>query len=653
MPAQARIGERLAAYRIEELIGRGGMGVVYRAEHSHLRRTVALKLLLPELAENTTFRDRFVRESRIAVSIPHPNIVTVYDAGEAEGLLYIAMEYIDGTDLASVLRHGRRLEPAEVLSIVAQAGSALDAAHERGLVHRDVKPGNILLDSQRAYLSDFGLTKPAAADTALSVPGQLVGTVNYVAPEQIRGDPLDGRADVYELGCVLYECLVGHIPYPRESEIAALYAHLQDPPPRPSEHAELPAAFDDTIAKGLAKSPADRFSTCAALLSSAREALGADLASLESVRMPSWPVVPSTTRPSLTSGRTRLPSARLWSGRRLIRAGILGSVIAVAAGTALALALTQGGGSSPGRSRSLTPPRTPGEPPRMVVTSVAVGARPTGIAVGTGGVWVANSGDGTVARLDPVTGTNTGRPARVGTRPVAIAERSHTVFVANSGGHSISRIDSLSGSPAGRAIPLGRAPRAIAVGVGEPTIWVAAGDGTVTRIDSASGAIVGDPIRIAGTTRGIATARGEAWVTSASGTVSRVDARRVVGRPVRVGRRPRGIAVGYGVVWVANEASNTVTRLSTHSGRVLGDPIRVGRAPAAIAVGLGYVWVANSGDGTVTRLTAPDGRVTGRPLRVGRRPLGIRVGAGSVWVTNQGSGTVSRIVPRNARPTSG
>jgi DNA-binding beta-propeller fold protein YncE len=594
-----------------------------------------------------------VGESRIAASIPHPNIVSVYDAGEAEGLLYIAMQYIDGTDLASVLRHGRRLEPAQVLSIVGQAGSALDAAHERGLVHRDVKPGNILLDSQRAYLTDFGLTKPAAAGTALSVPGQLVGTINYVAPEQIRGDPLDGRADVYELGCVLYECLVGQIPYPRESEIAALYAHIQDPPPRPSENAELPAAFDHTIAKALAKSPDDRFSTCAALLTSAREALGAESASDEAAVMPSWPVARTTPTRSLTSGRTRLPGARRWSGRRLVRAGILASLLAVAVGTALTLALTRGGGASPGRSQGAAPPRTPAEPPRMVVTSVAVGARPAGIALGTGGVWVANSGDGTVARLDPVTGTNTGTLARVGTRPVAIAERSHTVFVANTGGHSISRIDALSGSPTGGTIALGRTPRAIAVGVGEPTIWVAASDGTVTRIDTASGAIVGHPIRIGGRTRGIATARGEAWVTSANGTVSRIDARRVVGRPVRVGRRPRGIAVGYGVVWVANEASNTVTRLSTHSGRVIGDPIRVGRAPAAIAVGLGYVWVANSGDGTVTRLTPPDGRVAGRPLRVGRRPLGIRVGAGSVWVTNERSGTVSRIVPLNARPTSG
>jgi pimeloyl-ACP methyl ester carboxylesterase len=262
---------RIAGYRIEEPPRRGGMGAVYVAHDDRLGRRVALKVIAPELAGNEGFRERFLREWRIAASLEHPNVVPVHDAGEAGGQLYLAMRYVEGTDLKSLLAYEGKLEPSRALAIVAQVASALDAAHARGLVHRDVKPGNVLLDERaHAYLCDFGLTKDLAAAKGVTKTGQLVGTLDYIAPEQIRAEAIDGRADQYALACVLYECLAGRPPFQRESEAQMLWAHLQDePPPVPG----LPAV-DPVLRRGLAKEPADRHASCSELVASAQRALG-------------------------------------------------------------------------------------------------------------------------------------------------------------------------------------------------------------------------------------------------------------------------------------------------------------------------------------------------------------------------------------------
>jgi len=278
MGIDPRVGTEVAGHRILSVIGRGGMAVVYLAEHLRLGRKVALKVLDPEVAEDEPFRERFIRESRIAAGLDHPNIVTVYDAGEADGVLYLSMRYVEGTDLERLLRAETRLEPSRAVSIVSPCAAALDAAHAEGLVHRDVKPADILLESQsdgrdRVFLSDFGISKQLAASTRLTRTGSLMGTVDYVAPEQIRGEDVDGRADVYSLGCVLYRCLTGEVPFPRTSEITTIYAHLNDPAPRPSEHREgLPSGFDGVIERALAKSSDERFPTCGALADGLAEA---------------------------------------------------------------------------------------------------------------------------------------------------------------------------------------------------------------------------------------------------------------------------------------------------------------------------------------------------------------------------------------------
>ncbi|MDR3035960.1 MAG: serine/threonine protein kinase, partial [Kitasatospora sp.] len=263
-------GRTLAGYRLEHVLGRGGMAVVYRAEDLRLGRTVAVKLLAPELARNETFRQRFVRESHIAASLDHPNIVPVYDAGEVEGVLYLAMRYVRGRDLRALLDREGPLGPAQTVRIAVQVASALDAAHAHDLVHRDVKPGNVLIAEgtdpdhpEHAYLTDFGLTKKSLSLTGLTSVGQFVGTLDYVAPEQISGKPVDGRCDVYSLGCVVFEMLTGDPPYRRDDDLALLWAHLNDPPPDVRERrADLPAGVGAALRRAMAKRPGERYGSC-------------------------------------------------------------------------------------------------------------------------------------------------------------------------------------------------------------------------------------------------------------------------------------------------------------------------------------------------------------------------------------------------------
>ena len=251
-------GDVVAGYEVGEPVGRGGMGEVFRAIDVRLDRPVALKLLVEQLSGDEGFRERLLRESRLAASLDHPNVVPIYEAGEADGRLFIAMRYVAGTDLKSLLRREGPLEPERAVAIASQVAEALDAAHRKGLVHRDVKPSNVLLDQEggreHVYLADFGLTQ-SVSDTG-PTDGQLMGTVDYVAPEQIRGDRVDGRADVYALGCLLFETLTGTLPFSGGSDVAVVYAHLEEDPPRASERRPgLPQAVDAVFARGWPRIP--------------------------------------------------------------------------------------------------------------------------------------------------------------------------------------------------------------------------------------------------------------------------------------------------------------------------------------------------------------------------------------------------------------
>ena len=278
-------GTEIAGYRIESMIGRGGMAVVYRAEDTRLGRKVALKLLTPQLADSEQFRQRFIRESRLAASLDHPNIVPIYEAGEADGQLFIAMRYVIGRDLKGLLAEQGGLLPLEwTVGLFRQIGRALDAAHRAGLVHRDVKPGNILVTSEEhprsdrgghVYLTDFGLTKRASElSGGLTGTGHFLGTVDYVAPEQIQGKPVGPATDIYALGCVLHECLTGQLPFRRDDDAALLWAHLvEKPPPVAAVRPEVPEAVDAVVARAMAKDSADRYESCEELLRELEAAL--------------------------------------------------------------------------------------------------------------------------------------------------------------------------------------------------------------------------------------------------------------------------------------------------------------------------------------------------------------------------------------------
>jgi tRNA A-37 threonylcarbamoyl transferase component Bud32 len=288
--ADVSSGDRIAGYRLEEQIGQGGMAVVYRAHDERLDRRVALKVLAPGLTADTAFRTRFIRESRAAAAVDHPNIIPVYDAGDAGGFLFISMRYVQGGDVRSLLRDGHTPGPVRAWHIISQVASALDAAHSRGLVHRDVKPANILLDASsrtnaksgqasgdphdHVYLSDFGISKQTLA-SHLTSTGQFVGTLDYIAPEQVEGHAIDGRTDEYSLACAAFELLCGSPPFQRPTSLALITAHLTEPPPSLlARRAGLPASADAVLTKAMAKSPAQRYASCEQFATDLGRALG-------------------------------------------------------------------------------------------------------------------------------------------------------------------------------------------------------------------------------------------------------------------------------------------------------------------------------------------------------------------------------------------
>ena len=628
----------IAGYRIDELIGRGGMGVVYRAEHVHLRRTVALKVLAPEVADTEGFRERFVHESRVAAGIDHPAIVTVYDAGEVDGQLYLAMRYVEGSDLATALSDEGRLPPDRALSILEQVGSALDAAHAHGLVHRDVKPGNVLLQGDRAYLTDFGLTKRIDAATAFTATGQFVGTIDYVAPEQIRGGDIGPPTDVYALGCVLHQCLTGARPFPRDSDVAVLYAHLEEPPPRPSA-AGLPPALDPVLTRALAKDPADRHPSCSALIAEARKVME-EPATVAAAPVPTA-AAPAPV-PATASTRTLPPRSRR---RPALIAGAAG--VAVVAAVAVVLA---GGGSGDDPPQRAEPPAgrpDADEPPAAeAVQTVEVGQEPVGVAVRDGSVWVTNSGDGTVTRLDARSGEVMGDAIPVGTAPAGITVGQGAVWVSNVGDGTVSRLNADTGDPEGQPIAVGAEPRWLALGVGDNSLWVSNGRaGTVSRVDIGSGRAI-DEIEVGSDPRGIATTRQSVWVAnSGDGTLTRIDVDSgEADEPVPAGTAPEGMAIKDGVIWVANAGDGTVSRLDNRTGEPRGEPVQVGGVPFAVWVGEEFAWVTDA-DGAVTLIDPSTAEVVGGPVQVGPGPAGVRVEEGAAWVAVRDGNRAVRLEP--------
>jgi serine/threonine protein kinase len=383
VPAAAAHSQRLAGYSLDEQIGHGGMAVVYRATDERLGRRVALKLLAPALAEDASFRQRFIRESRAAAAVDHPNIIPIYEAGETDGALFIAMRYVQGGDVRGLLEREKPLATDRVWSIISQVASALDAAHEHDLVHRDVKPGNMLLDAsggrgwspagqfEHVYLADFGISKMQLAAAALTQTGQFVGTLDYIAPEQIENKRIDGRADQYSLACAAFELLAGSRPFKKDTQFGLITAHLTDPPPpvtmrRPG----LPPEVNQVLARAMAKGPAQRYATCSDFAAD----LGRGLGLLTGPpRQPGW--APSPTPPP----RPRTEVAQPVPAPALAAAGLSSArQRPVTAGRPATAARPPGAGSGigswpPPPPTSTSTGKRPGRP-RWVAAAIAVAA---------------------------------------------------------------------------------------------------------------------------------------------------------------------------------------------------------------------------------------------------------------------------------------
>jgi YVTN family beta-propeller protein len=619
-----RPGSELAGFRLEALLGRGGMGAVYRAEDLRLGRKVALKLLAPELAENDRFRERFLRESQLAASLDHPNIVPIYAAGETDGQLYLAMRYVEGYDLRQLLAREGRLEPGRALALLEQVADALDAAHERGLIHRDVKPGNVLIAEragrEHCYLADFGLTKQTASISGLTGTGELVGTVAYVSPEQIRGETVDGRADVYALGCVLYECLAGESPFARETEVATLWAHVNDAPPALStSRPELGREVDGVLTRALAKAPAERPATCSELVASARSAL----------RLVG-PAAP--TRPRRRRTRA-LPRLRRRSALLLAAAAVL---LAVAVLTAVFLRDDPAPVVVPPNSVAIVHPES-----NRVVDTIPLGngKRPGPIAFGAGAIWVGNLDDQTVTRIDADSRTVVTTIPLNDSTPTGLVEGFGHVWVAHGLLGDLQRIDTqfneLTPPPIDvAATAFGSANGSVARGFG--SIWAVFGDSTLARIEPATGRVV-ESARAGTNPAGIAVGSGFFWVTnSGDARVGRYNPATFAEGPIdtiSVGRRPFGIAHGAGAIWVANSAGNTVTRIDPNSGAVEAT-IEVGENPTAVAADDDAVWVAHPSEGILTRID-PETNKGEDTIDVGNAPAGLVLADGFLWVTVQ------------------
>jgi ABC-type branched-subunit amino acid transport system substrate-binding protein len=611
MTARLTAGSTFAGYRIESFVGRGGMGVVYQATDLSLGRPVALKLIAPELADEPRFRERFLDEPRLAASLDHASVIPIYEAGEHDGQLYLAMRYVSGSDLRRLLEREGALVPELALAILGQIAGALDAAHRQGLVHRDVKPANVLLDEDgHAYLTDFGVTKHLGDTT--SDAGH--GTLDYLAPEQIRGEPVDARTDVYALACVLYECLAGVPPFRRQTPAETMWAHLREDPP---SLASLPA-LDPVLQRGLAQDRDERYPTCGALIDAARAVL----------------------------------APRAWGRRMVVVAGL--ALIAVAAVAAVFA-------SSPGEEGAAA--RAPAgngvaviEPgSERIAAFVETAGAPSNVAVGDGAVWLLSGNDRTISRIDPKTKAITGR-IESPTVATDLAAGAGAVWVGSGvglGGNwtdTVYRIDRETsaithtvrlpaGTTGGDRITINSGYPQMAVGAG--AVWVTGGGG-VARLNARSGELVAivdaDASRLAAGREGI-------WYISAynTGAVTSIDPRtNRTGQVIDVGDAGlSGIAVGAGSVWVTAEREGFVFRITPGANPTI-TPIDVGTGVNYIAYGAGALWAANYVRGTLSRIDPRTNTVDAET------PVGavqsLAAGVGSAWASTAGA-TVAGTLP--------
>jgi hypothetical protein len=578
--SELQVGSVVGGHRIESVAGRGGMGVVYRATHLALNRIVALKLIAPELAQDPEFRERFKRESELAASIDHPTVIPIYHAGEDAGQLYVTMRFVDGTDLRQMIALQGRLEPRLAARVISQVGSGLDAAHARGLVHRDVKPANVLIADAggrpHAFLTDFGLTKQAKSTSGLTRTGTIVGTMDFIAPEQLQGKEVDARADVYALGCVAFQALTGQVPFPRETDPAKMWAHMSEPAPSARAAAPyLPAAVDNALQRSMAKEPDDRYPSAGDFGRAIVAACEGQATTQPERSVATGAAAPAgATEASAAAGVTALGSAPSPAA-----AGAEATVIAGAE----APVATPPGGYGPPPVAPGTPPGGYGPPP------TPPGTPPGGYGQPAPALGAAGSPAKKRGRLGLILGI-------VGALAVVAALGVALVLGSSGGGGD----EAVAGTIVGKPIPVGKQPYDVETGAG--FVWTA---------------------------------------NVAANTISKIDPRTSKAEQIKVGGVPDELAVDRGAVWVWNYR-DAITRVDVASGKT-SDPINAGSTIDSIAVGGGYVWLSHAKDGTVTRINEKTQKLEGGPIKVGRKPISMAWGDQALYVVNTGDSTIDKI----------
>jgi hypothetical protein len=667
-------GDVFAGHRIEGVAGRGGMGVVYRAVQLSLDRIVALKTIAPALAADPAFGARFVRESKAAAAVEHPNVIPIFSAGEEDGVLFIVMRYVDGPDLRSVVRAEGRLAPERAAAIVAQVAAALDAAHARGLVHRDVKPANVLTTkggstdhalggahhADHAYLTDFGLIKRTHSTATATRAGGWVGTLGYVAPEQIRDLRVDARTDVYALGCVLVHALTGAPPYERSSDEATMWAHLNDAPPDlPSS---VPPAFGAVVRRALAKDPDDRFASAGELGRAVLAAVGRPAGSVAGLDRPAAVTADEETRITPPEARPDARGAGAAGGAGGAEAAPPGDLTGVTA------AVTPGEGASavagPTRTEVApaggTPPPLPPRPRRFPVLAAGAAVLLGGLAAAA----VALTSGGGDPRPDPAATATTPAASgplradgvRIGRRPNGVAIARGRAYVTVPRSERLARVDLDSFRRPQPGPRVGRGSLDVDAGFGALWVTGASADNRLTRIDLDTGRRTVTPLPD-GVPVAVEVGEDAVWIgirgarlrSFPRAKVVRIDPRTAaIAREIDIPRGVQDIAVGSGAVWVANRAAPSVTRVDVRTGEL--KTARTGRGPAALAIGDGAIWVANAEESTVSRInrTDPGDRAT---IGVAGSPRGVAFGGGSLWATSFASSTLTRIDGDTGRAT--
>ena len=664
--AEGALGTTLAGCRLESVAGRGGMGVVYKATQLALQRSVALKAMAPALAEDDAYRERFQRESQLAASIDHPNVIPVYEAGESEGTLYLIMRWVDGTDLRQLVKGWGRLEPERAVKLLRPVASALAAAHRRGLVHRDVKPANVLIargdgeDDEHVYLTDFGIARRTDSEAPMTRTGVLVGTIDYLAPERIEGGRGTPASDIYSFGCMLFESLTDRLPYEGPTELMRMHAHLHDPVPALRDTVpDVPERLDRIVAKAMAKRPEDRFESAAALAAALGHAFDPDPPPaaeteldgtvLESTRLaPAQPpatelmTAAETPAPAAPAAPAPAPPARPPRPGTLVddraatvpkppprrprsRGLLVASLVAIAI-VAIAIVVLSGGGGS-----STAPPTVTGRQVSFTTVKLPAGTNPGQLWADGADVYVAGGHE--ALKVSPDGSTQT---LKTDGSPTDIAvDNSGRVWVTET---QPNKVLVFSGATP-RGIPLSSAPSAIALS--PAAAWIsAAGSNAITRVDMSS--LAPSRVSVSDPVSAIGEAYGRLWAASANGTLSALDES---GKPTLPGPQlpPQTIAVGHSDgVWFMS-AAGSMTRVDPRTTAAV-DGHYVGHAdqfavadPLAVIASLEtdhLIWVG-TGSGAVIRIATagPDVNHAVTTINFHVRPGQLAVRGRVLWVS--------------------